>query len=162
MWPNRGNGWCSRPLFGYRPFMGTNLDFFGLVFGAQVGFGGFGRYQLKYLATASDLGKSLGACGHYLDAALGSNEFAAAAMGLVGYGAQRLVVLNICWFNTVCFVLCIKNFPSAMPFALSLTVSFNGVSAALYNLVVKSIDRSSSTVYLLLNALIPSSYPSWL
>lgn len=42
-----------------------------------------------------------------------------------------------------------------MPLALSLTVSFNGVSAAVYNLAVKSLNPSSSAVYLLLNALIP-------
>lgn len=42
-----------------------------------------------------------------------------------------------------------------MPLALSLTVSFNGVSAALYNLAVKSLNPSSPAVYLLLNALIP-------
>lgn len=61
---------------------------------------------------------------------------------------------SICWFNTVCFVLCIKNFPSIRPLALSLTVSFNGVSAALYNLAVRSLTPSSA-LYLLLNALIP-------
>ncbi|KAL6578629.1 hypothetical protein OROMI_008845 [Orobanche minor] len=62
---------------------------------------------------------------------------------------------SICWFNTVCFVLCIKNFPSTVPLALSLTVSFNGVSAALYNLAATSLNPHSSAVYLLLNALIP-------
>ncbi|PIN14163.1 hypothetical protein CDL12_13220 [Handroanthus impetiginosus] len=95
-------------------------------------------------------------------------------MGLVGYGLQWLVIRNvialpyfvmfllcllagcsICWFNTVCFVLCIKNFPSTMPLALSLTVSYNGVSAAFYNLAVKSLNTSSSATYLLLNALVP-------
>lgn len=64
---------------------------------------------------------------------------------------------SICWFNTVCFILCIKNFPSNRPLALALTVSFNGVSAALYNLVAKAINPSSSALYLLLNAFIPLS-----
>ncbi|EPS63899.1 hypothetical protein M569_10882, partial [Genlisea aurea] len=63
--------------------------------------------------------------------------------------------LSICWFNTVCFVLCIKNFPSTRPLALSLTVSFNGLSAALYNLIATSFSTSSSAIYLLLNALLP-------
>ncbi|XP_050235019.1 protein NUCLEAR FUSION DEFECTIVE 4 isoform X2 [Mercurialis annua] len=62
---------------------------------------------------------------------------------------------SICWFNTVCFVLCIRNFPANRPLALSLTVSFNGVSAALYTLVGRAIDPSSSDIYLLLNALLP-------
>lgn len=55
----------------------------------------------------------------------------------------------------MCFVLCIKNFPFTTPLALSLTVSFNGLTAALYNLAVKSLNPSSSAVYLLLNALLP-------
>lgn len=63
---------------------------------------------------------------------------------------------SICWFNTVCFVLCIRNFPSNRALALSLTVSFNGLTAALYALIADSIDPSSSPkLYLLLNALIP-------
>ncbi|KAL2902488.1 Protein NUCLEAR FUSION DEFECTIVE 4, partial [Bienertia sinuspersici] len=37
---------------------------------------------------------------------------------------------SIYWFNTVCFVLCIKNFSANRALALSLTVGFNGVSAA--------------------------------
>lgn len=41
------------------------------------------------------------------------------------------------------------------PLALSLTVSFNGVSAALYTLAANSIDPSSDSLYLLLNALVP-------
>jgi len=62
---------------------------------------------------------------------------------------------SICWFNTVCFVLCIRNFPVNRALALSLTVSFNGVSAALYTLAANSIDPSSNALYLLLNALVP-------
>lgn len=62
---------------------------------------------------------------------------------------------SICWFNTVCFVLCIKNFPSNQPLAISLTVSFNGVSAALYTLAANAINSSSSAIYLFLNAVVP-------
>ncbi|KAE9606968.1 putative major facilitator superfamily domain-containing protein [Lupinus albus] len=62
---------------------------------------------------------------------------------------------SICWFNTVCFVVCIRNFPVNRPLALSLTVSYNGVSAALYTLAANSINPSSDAVYLLLNALVP-------
>ncbi|CAK8561868.1 unnamed protein product [Lathyrus sativus] len=62
---------------------------------------------------------------------------------------------SICWFNTVCFVLCIRNFPVHRTLALSLTVSFNGVSAALYTLAANSIDPSSDELYLLLNAIVP-------
>lgn len=62
---------------------------------------------------------------------------------------------SICWFNTVCFVLCNQNFPAHRPLAISLTVSYNGVSAALYALAANAIDPSSDALYLLLNALIP-------
>ncbi|BAT98793.1 hypothetical protein VIGAN_10013900 [Vigna angularis var. angularis] len=47
------------------------------------------------------------------------------------------------------------NFPVNRALALSLTVSFNGVSAALYTLAANSIDPSSSALKLLLNALVP-------
>lgn len=66
-----------------------------------------------------------------------------------------LAGLSICWFNTVCFVLCIRNFPANRSLALSLTVSFNGVSAALYTLAYNAINPVSTQLYLLLNALIP-------
>lgn len=62
---------------------------------------------------------------------------------------------SISWFNTVCFVTCIKNFPANRPLALSLSISFNGVSAALYNLIVNAVNSSDHALYLLLNAVIP-------
>ncbi|XP_010244195.1 PREDICTED: protein NUCLEAR FUSION DEFECTIVE 4-like isoform X2 [Nelumbo nucifera] len=62
---------------------------------------------------------------------------------------------SICWFNTVCFVLCIRNFPVNRALALSLTISFNGVSAAIYSLAANAVNSSDDAVYLLLNALIP-------
>ncbi|KAK6116933.1 hypothetical protein DH2020_049308 [Rehmannia glutinosa] len=156
-------------------FTGTNFDF--SAYSSEMkAILGVSQVQLNYLATASDLGKAVGwSSGLALMwMPLWAVMFTAAVMGLIGYGAQYLVVTNvialpyfvvfllcllagcsICWFNTVCFVLCIKNFPSNRPLALALTVSFNGVSAALYNLAVNSLNPSSSAVYLLLNALIP-------
>lgn len=62
---------------------------------------------------------------------------------------------SICWFNTVCYVLCIKSFPANRALALSLSISFNGVSAAIYNLIANSIDPTDNKLYLLLNALLP-------
>ncbi|KAK4486264.1 hypothetical protein RD792_008934 [Penstemon davidsonii] len=156
-------------------FTGTNFDF--SAYSSELkSVLKVSQMQLNYLATASDLGKAVGwSSGLALMwLPLWAVMFTAAAMGLVGYGVQWLVIRNvialpyfmvfllcllagcsICWFNTVCFVLCVKNFPSNRPLALSLTVSFNGVSAALYNLAVNSLNPSSSAVYLLLNALIP-------
>ncbi|CAB4299618.1 unnamed protein product [Prunus armeniaca] len=64
---------------------------------------------------------------------------------------------SICWFNTVCYVLCIKHFQANRALALSLTVSFNGVSAALYTLIANAINPNDDTIYLFLNALVPLS-----
>ncbi|CAK9180014.1 unnamed protein product [Ilex paraguariensis] len=156
-------------------FTGTNFDFSAYSSEMKEVLG-VSQVQLNYLATASDLGKALGWSSGlalmYLP--LWVVMFMAAFMGLFGYGLQWLVVRNIialpyfvvfllcllagcsiCWFNTICFVLCIQNFPSNRPLALSLTVSFNGVSAALYNLAAKALNPSSTALYLLLNAFIP-------
>lgn len=65
---------------------------------------------------------------------------------------------SICWFNTVCFVVCIRSFPlHRRPLALSLTVAFNGVSAALFTLAADSLPShlSSPAHYLLLNSFLP-------
>jgi hypothetical protein len=66
-----------------------------------------------------------------------------------------LAGVSICWFNTVCYVLCIRNFTVNRALALSLTISFNGVSAALYTLIANAINPSVTTLYLFLNALVP-------
>ncbi|CAI9755545.1 unnamed protein product [Fraxinus pennsylvanica] len=156
-------------------FTGTNFDFSAYSSELKAVLR-VSQVQLNYLATASDLGKVLGWSSGlalmYLP--LWAVMFTAALMGFIGYGFQWLVIQNIivlpyfvvfllcllagcsvCWFNTVCFILCIKNFPSNQPLALSLTVSFNGLSAAFYNLAAKSVKPSSTTLYLLLNSLIP-------
>ncbi|XP_015083985.1 protein NUCLEAR FUSION DEFECTIVE 4-like [Solanum pennellii] len=156
-------------------FTGTNFDF--SAYSSELkGVLGISQVQLNYLATASDLGKALGWSSGLalMYMPLWSVMFVAAFMGLFGYGIQWLIILDyvslpyfvvfflcllagssITWFNTVCFVLCIKNFPSNRPLALALTVSFNGVSAALYNLAAISLNPSSTHIYLLLNAFIP-------
>ncbi|KAI4314589.1 hypothetical protein L6164_027479 [Bauhinia variegata] len=156
-------------------FTGTNFDF-SEYSSALKSVLNISQVQLNYLATASDMGKvfgwSSGLALMYFP--LWAVMFMSAFMGLIGYGLQWLVIENIitlpyflvfilcllsgcsiCWFNTVCFVLCIKNFPINRPLALSLTVSFNGLSAALYTLAANSINPSSHSLYLLLNALVP-------
>ncbi|XP_044466868.1 protein NUCLEAR FUSION DEFECTIVE 4-like [Mangifera indica] len=156
-------------------FTGTNFDFSAYSSDLKSVLG-ISQLQLNYLATASDLGKvfgwSSGLALIYMP--LWVVLFMAAFMGFFSYGLQWLVIRNvislpyilvfllcllagcsICWFNTVCFVLCIRNFPASRALALSLTVSFNGVSAALYTLAGNAINSSSSSLYLLLNALVP-------
>ncbi|XP_022136936.1 protein NUCLEAR FUSION DEFECTIVE 4 [Momordica charantia] len=156
-------------------FTGTNFDF--SAYSSRLkSVLGISQVQLNYLATASDLGKVFGWSSGLalLHLPLPLVLFIAAFMGLIGYGLQWLVIADfislpyflvfflcllagcsICWFNTVCFVLCIRNFSANRPLALSLTVSFNGVSAAFYTLAGNAINPSSPPIYLLLNALIP-------
>ncbi|XP_002519900.4 protein NUCLEAR FUSION DEFECTIVE 4 [Ricinus communis] len=156
-------------------FTGTNFDFSAYSTRLKAVLG-ISQVQLNYLAVASDLGKIFGWSSGLalLYFPLWVVLFIAAFMGFFGYGLQWLLIRNvislpyilvfllcllagcsICWFNTVCFVLCIQNFPANRPLALSLTISFNGVSAALYTLAAKAIEPSSSDIYLLLNALVP-------
>ncbi|KAK2661961.1 hypothetical protein Ddye_000535 [Dipteronia dyeriana] len=156
-------------------FTGTNFDFSAYSSDLKSVLG-ISQVQLNYLATASDLGKVLGWSSGLalIYFPLWSVLFMAAFMGFISYGLQWLVIRNvislpyilifllclmagcsICWFNTVCFVLCIRNFPINRPLALALTVSFNGVSAALYTLAGNAIDPLSNSLYLLLNAVVP-------
>ncbi|KAK1435955.1 hypothetical protein QVD17_01728 [Tagetes erecta] len=156
-------------------FTGTNFDFSAYSSELKKVLS-VSQMQLNYLATASDLGKAFGWSSGlalmYLP--LWLVMFIAATMGLFGYGAQWLLIrrfidlpyvlvfllcllagCSITWFNTVCFVLCTQNFPTYRPLAISLSVSFNGVSAALYNLAAEAINPSSHTLYLILNAFVP-------
>ncbi|XP_010942966.1 protein NUCLEAR FUSION DEFECTIVE 4 [Elaeis guineensis] len=155
-------------------FTGTNFDFSAYSSDLKAALG-ISQVQLSYLATASDLGKALGWSSGLalLYLPLPAVLLLAAAFGAAAYAAQWLILTgrlslpylpvfllcllagcSICWFNTVCFVLCIRNFPVNRSLALSLTISFNGVSAALYTLASNALDGSSST-YLLLNATLP-------
>ncbi|KAI3821868.1 hypothetical protein L1987_09443 [Smallanthus sonchifolius] len=156
-------------------FTGTNFDFSAYSSELKKVLA-VSQMQLNYLATASDLGKAFGWSSGlalmYLP--LWVVMIIAASMGLFGYGVQWLLIrrilslpyflvfllcllagCSICWFNTVCFVLCTQNFPTNRPLAISLTVGFNGVSAALYNLAADAINPSSYTLYLILNAFVP-------
>ncbi|OVA18391.1 Nodulin-like [Macleaya cordata] len=156
-------------------FTGTNFDFSAYSSDLKSVLG-ISQVQLNYLATASDLGKALGWSSGLalLYFPLWTVLFMAAFMGLIGYGIQWLVIQNlislpyflvfllcllagcsICWFNTVCFVLCNQNFPTNRALALSLTISFNGVSPALYSLAAKAISSNECSLFLVLNSLLP-------
>ncbi|KAM1369765.1 hypothetical protein ACFX15_039582 [Malus domestica] len=156
-------------------FTGTNFDFASYSSDLKSVLG-ISQVQLNYLSVASDMGKALGWCSgvSLMYFPLWVVMFMAAFMGLFGYGLQwfviqRLISLpyvmvfllcllagcSICWFNTVCYVLCIRHFQANRALALSLTVSFNGVSAALYTLIANAINPSDDTIYLFLNALVP-------
>ncbi|VVA96045.1 unnamed protein product [Arabis nemorensis] len=160
-------------------FTGTNFDFSAYSSDMKSSMG-VSQSRLNYMAVASDLGKALGWSSGFAIAyfPVSAVLFAAAGMGLVGYGVQWLSIadvidppyalvlvccslagLSICWFNTVCFILCVRHFESNHSLALSLVVSFNGISAALYTLSHEAISgksSASSDIYLLPNSLIPS------
>ncbi|KAM7277965.1 hypothetical protein ACFE04_005099 [Oxalis oulophora] len=154
---------------------GTNFDFSSYSSTLKSVLG-ISQLQLNYLSTASDLGKAFGWCSGLclMYFPLCSVMFFSAFIGFFAYGLQFLVIqqfislpyfmvfflcllagCSICWFNTVSYMLCIRNFTTNRPIALSLTVSFNGLSAALYTLIANAINHDSATVYLSLNALLP-------
>ncbi|PPD86411.1 hypothetical protein GOBAR_DD16649 [Gossypium barbadense] len=156
-------------------FTGTNFDFSSYSSTLKSVLG-ISQLQLNYLSVASDMGKAFGWCSgvSLMCLPLWVVLFMAAFLGVFGYGVQWLVIkqvitlpyflvfvlclvagCSICWFNTVCFVLCIRNFPTNRALALSLTISFNGVSAALYTLIANAINPDDETLYLFLNALVP-------
>lgn len=154
---------------------GTNFDFssYSSEFKSVLN---ITQLELNYLSVASDMGKAFGWCSgvSLMYFPLWVVMFMAAFLGLVGYGFQWLLIhriitlpytvvfflcliagCSICWFNTICYVLCIRHFPTNRSLALSLSISFNGVSAALYTLIANAINSNDDTLYLLLNAIVP-------
>jgi len=136
------------------------------------------QVQLNFLAFASDAGKLFGwfsgVAALYLP--LWVVAFVGAAFGLVGYGVQYLFLDSaglrywhlflltslagngICWINTVCYLLCIRNFGSSSRVAVSLATSYLGLSAKVYTSLADSIPglaNSKAKAYLLLNAVVP-------
>ncbi|KAF8703757.1 hypothetical protein HU200_031847 [Digitaria exilis] len=159
---------------------GPNADF--PVYSSQLKeIKGISQVKLNFLASASDVGKFFGwfagVAALYLP--LWAVALTGAAFGLVGYGVQflfldsprlaygHMFVLTslagngICWINTVCYLLCINNFPSDSRVAVSLVTSYLGLSAKLYTTVAETLPRaararySTTKVYLLLNAVVP-------
>ncbi|EYU45999.1 hypothetical protein ABFS82_04G082700 [Erythranthe guttata] len=150
------------------------------------------QLQLNNLASASDAGKLLGwisgvAASHFplwLVLLIGS------LLGLVGYGVQFLFLTgqiaplsywhvflltalagnSICWINTVCNIVAIRNFSLDRQIAVGLSTSYLGLSAMVYTAVVDvvaggggggggdSISSSSAErakLFLFLNAVAP-------
>lgn len=140
---------------------------------------GISQVQLNFLAFASDAGKLFGwfAGVAALYVPLWLVAVVGAAFGLVGYGVQFLFLESprlaywhvfaltslagngICWINTVCYLLCINNFPSDSRVAVSLATSYLGLSAKFYTTMAEALQGhlpySPAKVYLLLNAVVP-------
>ncbi|MED6138026.1 hypothetical protein PIB30_070495 [Stylosanthes scabra] len=137
------------------------------------------QVQLNNLAFASDAGKLFGffsgMAAIYLP--LWLVLMIGTTLGLVGYGVQYLFTTNqisslsywhvflltviagnsICWINTVCYVVTIRNFSSDQQVAVGITTSYQGLSAKIYNTIVNAVSMQNkrATTFLLLNSAIP-------
>ncbi|KAF2296879.1 hypothetical protein GH714_010884 [Hevea brasiliensis] len=137
------------------------------------------QLQLNNLAFASDAGKLFGffsgIAAFYLP--LWLVLLIGSTLGLIGYGVQYLFITNyisslsythiflltvvagnsICWINTVCYVVTIRNFPSDRQVAVGLSTSYQGLSAKIYTVIVDalfvSFPEKKAKAYLLFNHL---------
>ncbi|GAA0175301.1 hypothetical protein LIER_28497 [Lithospermum erythrorhizon] len=137
--------------------------------------------QLNNLAFASDAGKLLGwisgIAASYLP--LWLVLFIGSSLGLIGYGVQFLFLADkisslsyvhiflltmlagnsICWLNTVCYIVTIKNFPLDRQLAVGISTSYVGLCAKIFTDIVDVVNTSSASSraenYLLLNAILP-------
>lgn len=159
---------------------GTNTDF--PAYSSQLKrLLSISQLQLNNLAFASDAGKLFGWLSGFAAVylPLWLVLVIGAALGLVGYGVQflflvhRIAVLpywqifllsvlagnSICWINTVCYVVTIRNFPLDSQIAVGLSTSYVGLSAKIYTAMVGAIFHGeaskNSGAYLLLNSIVP-------
>jgi len=139
------------------------------------------QLQLNNLAFASDAGKLLG----FLSGIAASGYIPlwvvllfGSFLGFIGYGLQYLFLANhlklsyvdicvlnviagnsICWINTVCYAVVIRNFPSDLQVAVGITTSYQGLSPKIYTDIVHAVFSSkpheTAKAYLLLNSISP-------
>ena len=136
------------------------------------------QFQLNNLAFASDAGKLFGFLSGlaavyfplWLVLMIGST------LGLIGYGVQYLFITNqisslsywhvffltvlagnsICWINTVCYVITIRNFSSDRQVAVGITTSYQGLSAKVYTSIVDVVgNKKRAITFLFLNSVLP-------
>ncbi|CAL5202616.1 unnamed protein product [Lathyrus oleraceus] len=136
------------------------------------------QVELNNLAFASDAGKLFGwfsgLAAIYLP--LWLVLIIGSFLGLIGYGLQYLFITNqisylsywhvffltflagnsICWINTVCYVVAIRNFLSNRQVAVGLTTSYQGLSAKIYTNIVDVVSsHNKAKTFLLLNSIVP-------
>lgn len=139
------------------------------------------QIQLNNLASASDAGKLFGwlsgIASVYLP--LWLVLLIGSLLGLTGYGVQYLFLTHqipslsywqiflltvvagnsICWINTVCYLVIVKNFPLQRQAAAGLTTSYVGLSAAIYTAIADALSSPTTKKaeqYLLLNSVSPA------
>ncbi|GMH12792.1 hypothetical protein Nepgr_014633 [Nepenthes gracilis] len=138
------------------------------------------QLQLNNLAFASDAGKLFGwfsgIAAVYLP--LWIVLLIGSSVGMIGYGVQYLFLTHkisslsyghiffltvlagnsICWINTVCYIVIVRNFPLQRQAAVGLTTGYIGLSPVVYTAIVDAFySQSSKTAegYLLLNSILP-------
>ncbi|KAL2333046.1 hypothetical protein Fmac_014259 [Flemingia macrophylla] len=136
------------------------------------------QVQLNNLAFASDAGKLFGwisgLASIYLP--LWFVLMIGSTLGLIGYGVQYLFITNIisslsywhvflltflagnsiCWINTVCYLVTIRNFLSDRQLAVGITTSYQGLSAKIYANIVDAVSpHKKAMTFLFLNSLLP-------
>ncbi|XP_057444687.1 protein NUCLEAR FUSION DEFECTIVE 4-like [Lotus japonicus] len=170
--------WLSLvPIIWLQAINGTNTDF--PAYSSQLKeLLSISQVHLNNLSFASDAGKLFGWFSGlaslylplWLVLVIGS------ILGLIGYGVQYLFITNhiaslsywhvflltflagnsICWINTVCFVVAIRNFQSDSQVAVGLTSSYQGLSAKIYTNIVEAVSpHKKARTFLFLNSLIP-------
>ncbi|CAI0399634.1 unnamed protein product [Linum tenue] len=141
------------------------------------------QLQLNNLAFASDAGKLFGFISGFaaLHLPLPLVLLAGSLLGLAGYGAQYLFLTgtiitslsypqiflltvlagnSICWINTVCYVVAVRNFPAAnQPLTVGISTAYQGLSAKIYTVFAAAVfpaaSKNPAEAYLLLSSLLP-------
>ncbi|PKA50573.1 hypothetical protein AXF42_Ash013788 [Apostasia shenzhenica] len=139
------------------------------------------QIQLNNLAFASDAGKLFGWVSGFAATFLPLRLvlLVGAIFSLIGYGFQFLFLANkishlsywqvflltalagngICWINTVCYLICIRNFSSDSRIVFGISTSYAGLSPKVYTALTDAIFRPEhdhkAKEYLLLNAICP-------
>ncbi|XP_042381759.1 protein NUCLEAR FUSION DEFECTIVE 4-like isoform X1 [Zingiber officinale] len=160
-------------------FNGPNTDF--PVYSSELkDLKSISQVGINFLAFASDAGKLFGWFSGLAAIYLPPWSVAAtgAALGLLGYGLQFLLLDHpkfsyahifaltavagngICWINTACYLVCIKNFAAdSRRVAVGLSTSYVGLSAKVFTVMTGAIfyrkSHHKAKHYLLLNSIAP-------